>query len=64
MISLKLFLALVSFYFVMFITPGPNNAMLTASGLRFGFKKTLLIIISLKKLITKQEKKCLKLLYI
>ena len=41
MISLKLFLALVSFYFVMFITPGPNNAMLTASGLRFGFKKTL-----------------------
>ena len=41
MIDLKLFLALVSFYFVMFVTPGPNNAMLTASGLKFGFKKTL-----------------------
>ena len=41
MIDLKLFLALIAFYFVMFITPGPNNAMLTASGLKFGFKKTL-----------------------
>ena len=41
MIDLKLFLALVSFYFVMFATPGPNNAMLTTSGLKFGFKKTL-----------------------
>jgi threonine/homoserine/homoserine lactone efflux protein len=25
----------------MFATPGPNNAMLTASGTKFGFKKTL-----------------------
>jgi threonine/homoserine/homoserine lactone efflux protein len=25
----------------MFVTPGPNNAMLTASGIKFGFKKTL-----------------------
>ena len=41
MIDLKIFLALISFYFVMFVTPGPNNAMLTASGLKFGFKKTL-----------------------
>ena len=41
MIDLKLFLALASFYFVMFVTPGPNNAMLTASGIKFGFKKTL-----------------------
>jgi len=41
MIELKLFLALVSYYFVMFATPGPNNAMLTASGIKFGFKKTL-----------------------
>ena len=41
MIDINLFLALVSFYFVMFITPGPNNAMLTASGIKFGFKKTL-----------------------
>jgi threonine/homoserine/homoserine lactone efflux protein len=41
MIELKLFLALVSYYFVMFATPGPNNAMLTASGIKFGFKRTL-----------------------
>ena len=41
MIDLKLFLALVSFYFVMFVTPGPNNSMLTASGIKFGFKRTL-----------------------
>jgi threonine/homoserine/homoserine lactone efflux protein len=41
MIDLKLFLALISYYFVMFATPGPNNAMLTASGIKFGFKKTL-----------------------
>ena len=41
MIEIKLFLALVSYYFVMFATPGPNNAMLTASGIKFGFKKTL-----------------------
>jgi len=41
MIEIKLFLGLVSYYFVMFATPGPNNAMLTASGIKFGFKKTL-----------------------
>ena len=41
MIELKLFLALISYYFVMFVTPGPNNTMLTASGIKFGFKKTL-----------------------
>ena len=41
MIDLKLFFALISYYFVMFATPGPNNAMLTASGVKFGFKRTL-----------------------
>ena len=25
----------------MFITPGPNNTMLTISGIKFGFKKTI-----------------------
>ncbi len=25
----------------MFVTPGPNNAMLTASGIKFGFKRTI-----------------------
>ena len=39
MIEFKLFFALISYYFVMFVTPGPNNAMLTASGIKFGFKK-------------------------
>ena len=41
MIEFKLFFALVSYYFVMFATPGPNNAMLTASGIKFGFKRTM-----------------------
>ena len=41
MIDLQLFGALVTYYFIMFATPGPNNAMLTASGLKFGFIRTL-----------------------
>ena len=40
MIDLNLFFALVGFYFVMYITPGPNNAMVLTSGLKFGFAKT------------------------
>src|SRR5262249_2063697 len=30
-----------TYYFVMSITPGPNNVMLTASGANFGFRRTL-----------------------
>ena len=41
MITFALFSALSAFYFTMFFTPGPNNAMLTASGMKFGFVKTL-----------------------
>ena len=41
MITFTLFSALSTFYFTMFFTPGPNNAMLTASGMKFGFVKTL-----------------------
>ena len=41
MINFALLSALSVFYFTMFITPGPNNAMLAASGMKFGFKKTL-----------------------
>ena len=41
MINFALFSALATFYFTMFFTPGPNNAMLTASGMKFGFAKTL-----------------------
>ena len=37
MIDLNLFFALVSFYFVMYITPGPNNAMVLTSGLKIWF---------------------------
>ena len=41
MIDFNLFIALVSFYFVMYVTPGPNNAMVLTSGLKFGFLKTV-----------------------
>ena len=41
MIDPNLFIALVSFYFVMYVTPGPNNAMVLTSGLKFGFLKTI-----------------------
>ena len=41
MIDFNLFIALVSFYFVMYVTPGPNNAMVLTSGLKFGFLKTI-----------------------
>ena len=41
MITFALFSALSTFYFTMFFTPGPNNAMLTASGMKFGFVRTL-----------------------
>ncbi len=38
---LDIFLALVTFAFVMAFTPGPNNIMLAASGVNFGFARTL-----------------------
>jgi len=41
MFDLNIFFALVSFYFVMYVTPGPNNAMVLTSGLKFGFAKTI-----------------------
>ena len=41
MITLELFLALMGYYFVMYITPGPNNTMLTVSGIKFGFFRTM-----------------------
>ena len=45
-LSLRMFLvnvliALVSYYFVMYVTPGPNNAMVLTSGLKFGFSRTI-----------------------
>ena len=41
MIDFSILIALISYYFVMYVTPGPNNAMVLTSGLRFGFSKTL-----------------------
>jgi threonine/homoserine/homoserine lactone efflux protein len=34
-------LPFITYTFVMSITPGPNNVMLTAAGARFGFRRTL-----------------------
>ena len=39
--GLDVFLALVVFAFVSSVTPGPNNLMLLASGVNFGFRRTV-----------------------
>lgn len=39
--SLELFLAFATYAFVSSITPGPNNTMLLASGVHFGFARTI-----------------------
>jgi threonine/homoserine/homoserine lactone efflux protein len=39
--SVDLFLALVVFAFVMSVTPGPNNVMLLASGVNYGFRRSI-----------------------
>ena len=41
MFDTNLIFALISFYFAMYVTPGPNNAMVLASGLKFGFLKSI-----------------------
>ena len=41
MINFEILFALISFYFVMYVTPGPNNAMVLTSGLKFGFLRTV-----------------------
>ena len=41
MIDQNLFIALISFYFVMYVTQGPNNAMVLTSGIKFGYIKTI-----------------------
>jgi threonine/homoserine/homoserine lactone efflux protein len=38
--GMKELLGLAGFAFVVSITPGPNNALLWASGIRFGFRRT------------------------
>lgn len=39
--TVELFLALVAYAFVTSVTPGPNNIMLLASGVNFGFRRTV-----------------------
>jgi threonine/homoserine/homoserine lactone efflux protein len=39
--TFEVFLTLLVFAFVTSITPGPNNLMLLASGVNFGFKRTI-----------------------
>ena len=39
--TLDLFLALMVFAFVMSVTPGPNNLMLLASGVNYGFRRSI-----------------------
>lgn len=39
--SFTVFLSFVLYSFVTSITPGPNNIMLAASGVNFGFKKSI-----------------------
>ena len=41
MINWELILALSIYNFVMYVTPGPNNSILTASGIKFGFFRTI-----------------------
>ncbi len=41
MISWELILALATYNFVMYVTPGPNNSILTTSGIKFGFIRSV-----------------------
>ncbi|CUX79606.1 MAG: putative threonine efflux protein [Roseibaca calidilacus] len=39
--TFEIFAALLTFAFVTAVTPGPNNVMLMASGVNFGFRRTI-----------------------
>ena len=41
MITWELLLAISAYNFVMYVTPGPNNSILTASGIKFGFFRSI-----------------------
>ena len=41
MISWELIVALAIYNFIMYVTPGPNNSILTASGIKFGFVRSI-----------------------
>ncbi len=41
MITWELILAVATYNFVMYVTPGPNNSILTTSGIKFGFLRSI-----------------------
>ena len=41
MITFELLAAISIYYVIMYATPGPNNSILTASGIKFGFIRTI-----------------------
>ena len=45
MITWELIATISVYYFVMYATPGPNNSILTASGIKFGFIRSIPNII-------------------
>ena len=47
MITWELIAAISIYYFVMYATPGPNNSILTASGIKFGFIRSFPNIIGI-----------------
>ena len=47
MITGELIAAVSVYYFVMYATPGPNNSILTASGIKFGFIRSVPNIIGI-----------------
>ena len=47
MITWELIVTISVYYFVMYATPGPNNSILTASGVKFGFIRSIPNIIGI-----------------
>ena len=47
MITWELMATISVYYFVMYVTPGPNNSILTASGIKFGFIRSIPNIIGI-----------------
>ena len=47
MITWELIATISVYYFVMYVTPGPNNSILTTSGIKFGFKRSVPNIIGI-----------------
>ena len=47
MITWELIATISVYYFVMYATPGPNNSILTASGIKFGFVRSVPNIVGI-----------------